>query len=76
MWDSVVSRKHTVPKVFPFGNDASEVMLYGKVELGLRSGESKSIDWAARAQLVESEVDGKLRMSFYQVYLVSLTDIV
>lgn len=71
MWTSVASRKHTLHKIFPFGNDATEVMLYGSVELGMRSGSTVEIDWAGRAQLVK-ESDGEYRMSFYQVFLVSL----
>lgn len=70
MWTSVASRKHTLHKIFPFGNDSTEVMLYGSVELGMRSGSTVEIDWAGRAQLVK-ESDGEYRMSFYQVFLVS-----
>lgn len=70
MWDTVVSRKHTIKKIFPFGNDATEVMLYGTVDLGLRTGESKSIDWAAHAQL-DCSGEG-CKMKFYQVYLVRI----
>lgn len=70
MWTSVASRKHTLHKIFPFGNDATEVMLYGSVELGMRSGSTVEMDWAGRAQLVK-ESDGEYRMSFYQVFLVS-----
>jgi hypothetical protein len=53
-------------KIFPFGENALEVMIYGTVEY---DGGGKEVDWAARARLVMEE--GGLRMSFYQVYLVS-----
>lgn len=46
-------------------------MLYGSVALGLKNGIDAEVDWAARAQVVKSSSDGKWRMSFYQVYLVS-----
>lgn len=71
MWTAVDSRKHAVPKIFPFGNNADEFMLYGTVDLTLKNGGSASLEWAGRAKVVKSATDGKLRMSFYQVYLVS-----
>lgn len=71
MWTAVDARKHTVPKIFPFGNDANEFMLYGTVDLSLKNGGSASLEWAGRAKVVKSATDGKMRMSFYQVYLVS-----
>jgi hypothetical protein len=46
-------------------------MLYGSVALGLKNGVEAEVEWAARAQVVKSSSDGKWRMSFYQVYLVS-----
>lgn len=70
MWASVVSRKHRVFKVFPFGPDFQEVMIYGTVALDLKSGDSLEFDWAARAELTASSPDGRYRMKFYQVYLV------
>lgn len=72
MWTLVESRKHTLHKLFPFGDRATEVMLYGSVDLGLRSGSNVTVDWAARAQLTEE--DGQWRMSYYQVYLVGCFD--
>lgn len=72
MWAHVKSRKHTVEKLFPFGPNSQEVMLYGSVEYDLKNGKHVDVDWAARAVLIQSEDDGKWRMSFYQVYMVSL----
>jgi hypothetical protein len=45
-------------------------MLYGTVKYGLKAGGEKEVDWAARAKLVKE--DGKVKMAFYQVYLVGL----
>ena len=70
MWSVVASRKHTIYKVFPYSNTSSEFMLYGSVALGLRNGTNIDVDWAARADVVKS-ADGKWRMKFYQVYMVS-----
>jgi len=55
-------------------------MLYGTVRYGLKDGAQSMVDWAARAVLCkekdeedeEDEEDGgRVRMRFYQVYLVS-----
>jgi hypothetical protein len=55
-------------KVFPFGENASEVMIYGTVDYQTKSGKELTVEWAARANLVNE--DGSVKMSFYQVYLV------
>ena len=69
MWEKVSKRSHKPAKIFAFGKDSNEVMLYGSVDYALKDGKSASdIEWSARAQLVEE--DGQLKMSFYQVYLV------
>lgn len=44
-------------------------MLHGTVKYGLKAGGEASVDWAAYARLVKEE--GKVKMEFYQVYLVS-----
>jgi hypothetical protein len=69
MWEKIVRRKHTAIKVFPFGPNSDEVMLYGTVEYGLKDGREAKVDWSARAHLVKE--DGAVMMDFYQVYLVS-----
>ncbi|KAH6672653.1 hypothetical protein F5X68DRAFT_119803, partial [Plectosphaerella plurivora] len=68
MWAKVASRKHTPTKVFPFGQNAEEVMLYGTVAFTFKAGGGAEVDWAGRAQL-EKAADGKYRLKFYQVYL-------
>jgi hypothetical protein len=70
MWEKVASRKHKAIKIFPFGPNSNEVMLYGTVQYGLKSGGESGIEWAARAHLVKE--DGRVKMDFYQVYLVSV----
>ncbi|OAL53087.1 hypothetical protein IQ07DRAFT_533759 [Pyrenochaeta sp. DS3sAY3a] len=67
MWEKVSSRKHRAIKIFPFGPNADEVMLYGTVKYGLKAGGESGLDWAARAHLVKQ--DGRVKMDFYQVYL-------
>lgn len=68
MWSHVSSRTHNVSKVFPYGPNADEVMLYGTVAYEMKNGKSLSVDWAARAHLVVHGED--VKMDFYQVYLV------
>lgn len=68
MWEKVNSRKHTAVKIYPFGSDSNEAMLYGKVGYSLKDGREATVDWAARAHLVKQ--DGAVMMDFYQVYLV------
>lgn len=69
MWTAVRARSHHPLKIFPFGINATEVMLYGTVSYEFKAGGSASKDWAARAELVEKGEGWKLGM--YQVYLVS-----
>jgi hypothetical protein len=68
MWEHVASRRHVPIKIFPFGPNADEIMLYGTLAYGLKNGKSAEAEWAARANLVK---DGSsVKMSYYQVYLV------
>ncbi|OAA65797.1 hypothetical protein SPI_02584 [Niveomyces insectorum RCEF 264] len=68
MWASVTSRHHTVTKIFPFGVDSQEYMLYGTVEYTSKTGHKSGKDWAARAVL-EKVSSGQLKFKFYQVYI-------
>ena len=70
MWEKVASRKHKAIKIFPFGTSSDEAMLYGTVQYGLKAGGESGLDWAARAHLVKD--GGRVKMDFYQVYLVSM----
>ncbi|UPX12900.1 uncharacterized protein EKO05_0003433 [Ascochyta rabiei] len=67
MWEKVASRKHKAIKIFPFGPNSNEAMLYGTVQYGLKAGGESGLEWAARAHLVRDA--GKVKMDFYQVYL-------
>lgn len=73
LWSGPIQRrKHTLVKIFPFGDNSNEVMLYGSVRYGLKNGKEVSVDWAGHALLVDDK--GQLKMAFYQVYLVRLRD--
>jgi len=74
LWSGpVVSRLHTVEKIFPFGDNSNEVMLYGTVKYGLKNGKTVVVDWSGRALLVKAAgpagTKKAMRMSFYQVYM-------
>lgn len=69
MWANVATRSHAPLKIFPFGPNSNEVMLYGTVDYVSKAGKESGLDWAARAHLVEQ--GGGLKLKFYQVYLVS-----
>ena len=71
MWEHVASRSHKPLKVFPFGQHADEMMLYGTVGFGMKNGKSNELDWAARAHLVKE--GGEMKLDYYQVYLVRIT---
>jgi hypothetical protein len=68
MWNHVSNRTHQVSKVFPFGLNANEFMLYGIVAYTMKNSKTLSVDWAARAHLVR--LSETFKMDFYQVYLV------
>lgn len=70
LWSGPVKkRKHVLKKIFPFGDNSNELMLYGTVAYELKNGKNVTVDWAARALMVRKD-SKKLRMGFYQVYLV------
>jgi len=69
MWEKVAKRSHKPSKIYSFGADSDEAMLYGTVGYELKDGKSITVDWSARAHFAHE--DGQLKMDFYQVYLVS-----
>lgn len=68
MWEKIKSRSHRPLKVFPFGPNSSEVMIFGSVEYEFKAGGSNGLEWAARGVL-ETD-DGRVVWSDYQVFLV------
>ncbi len=45
MWTTIASRKHIPIKIFPFGNGASEVMLFGTVSYILKDGRKATVSF-------------------------------
>lgn len=71
LWSGPVkTRKHSISKIYPFGDNSNEVMLYGTVDYVLKNGKDVTVEWAGRAVLTE-ERDEKWKMHFYQVYMDS-----
>lgn len=77
LWTKVSARRHTPTKIF-FGGD-NDLMLFGKVAYVMKgqeaSGQEVELDWAARAEFVFDDETKEPRMRYYQVYLVSTTEI-
>lgn len=67
MWEHVQERKHTVEKVFPYGNDATDFMIQGVVDYVLKTGDKKNVVWAGRAKLVK--VSGRWKFQYYRIWL-------
>jgi hypothetical protein len=73
MWEKVASRSHKPSMIYPFGKGGDDVMLHGTVDYELKDGKkAEGIEWAARAKFGSEH--GNLKMVFYQVYLVSLSE--
>lgn len=43
MWEKVAFRLHTPIKIFPFGENADEVMLFGTVAYTLKDGRKANV---------------------------------
>jgi len=68
MWTSITSRLHTPEKIFPFGPDSNEVMIFGTVVYGFGDGRPVEVkEWAGHARLVD--VGGIWKFGYYRVYL-------
>lgn len=72
LWEKVSSRSHKPLKIFPFGADSDEVMIYGTVEYEFKAGGKGGLEWAARGTMGVGE-EGKVVWKEYIVYLVSLS---
>lgn len=68
MWEKVSGRSHVPEEIYPFSAD--HVMLHGTVTYTFKAGGKGGLPWAARAKLVK-DGSGKVKLSFYQVYLDS-----
>jgi hypothetical protein len=75
LWTHVASRKHSPQKIY-FGGER-ELMLYGTVRYVLKAepGREVEVPWAGRVVFDDNEGE-RLRMKFYQVYLVGLWSLV
>ena len=76
MWTSVAKRHHEVQDIFIGAPGSSKLMLYGTVAYEAKDGKKSVKEWAGRANLVKDSADGKWRFQFYQVYLVSVHEII
>lgn len=69
MWEKVAARKHEPIKVLEssFGEQETEYAIFGDLTYELKTGEKQSVTWAAN--MVLKKVDGKLKFSYYRVYI-------
>ncbi|CAK7242728.1 MAG: hypothetical protein STHCBS139747_004227 [Sporothrix thermara] len=65
MWATITSRKHTIYKIFSFGPQSKEFMLYGHVKHTPETGKDIEKEWAGRVELAE-DANGELKFKFYQ----------
>jgi hypothetical protein len=71
MWTGVSKRLHRPQKIYPFGNDASEVAIIGTVEYWPDDGSYVKKDMAAVARYQKNPQSGVVEMSRLQVWLTS-----
>ncbi|KAF2659435.1 hypothetical protein K491DRAFT_712711 [Lophiostoma macrostomum CBS 122681] len=71
MWSGVAKRVHRPTKIYPFGNDASEVTIIGTVEYWPDDGSYLKKDMAAVAKYQKNLRTGLVEMSRLQVWLTS-----
>ncbi|KAG8628460.1 hypothetical protein KVT40_004333 [Elsinoe batatas] len=72
MWEKISARSHVPEQIFPFtpaSSNGQDVMLHGTVTYDFKAGGKGGLPWAAKAKLVKD--GGRVKMSFYQVYLDS-----
>lgn len=69
MWEKVAARKHEPIKVLEssFGEQETEYAIFGDLTYELKTGEKQSVTWAAN--MILKEVEGKLKFSYYRVYI-------
>jgi hypothetical protein len=69
MWNDVPKRLHRPLKVFPFGDNADELVIIGTVEYWPEDGSYKKQDMAARAKYQNDSTTGKAEIVRLQVWL-------
>jgi hypothetical protein len=68
-WDTIVSRRHNVIKVFASDAEGHDLMLIGKLIAAVKSGKEDEIGFTARIVMEKTNVG--LRMKLYEVGSVS-----
>jgi hypothetical protein len=69
MWSGVPKRIHRPLKIFPFGDNADELVIIGTVEYWPEDGPSKKQDMAARARYQKIPTTRKAEIVRLQVWL-------
>ncbi|KAF2740953.1 hypothetical protein EJ04DRAFT_423933 [Polyplosphaeria fusca] len=71
MWNSIPKRTHRPLKVYPFGDDATEVAIIGTVEYWPDDGGYIKKDMAARMKFQRSPKTSKPEIASLQVWLIT-----
>ncbi|CAF9926818.1 MAG: hypothetical protein GOMPHAMPRED_004235 [Gomphillus americanus] len=69
----VPHRDHPVVKVFTYGPDDKNLMIYGNVGVELPEGTKHSKEWAGRYEIVDTG-SGGLKFKYVQVFVTALQD--
>lgn len=68
LWEKISARSHRPLRIYPFGNNAREVMIFGDVEYEFRAGGKGGLQWTARGTM-ETTDDGRVVWRDYQVFM-------
>ena len=68
IWANIPNRDHRAIRVFPFGNDGDELMVYGTVDYKHHDEHEKGTEWAARVKLAKE--GGQIKIALYHIFLV------
>lgn len=71
MWPGVEKRVHRLKKIYPFGDNADEVVVVGTVEYWTEDGSYIKKDMAARAKYQRNPKSSVVEMSTLQVWLTA-----
>ena len=72
MWEKVAKRLHKPVQIYAFSAGSDDCMLHGSVDYVLKDGKSTLTSWGAKAHFAKE--DGELKMDFYQVFLVGISN--
>ena len=70
-WDTVMSRKHTVFKVYTIKKDFSDIVILGKLDSTMKNEKSFEMEFAAQVVFANPESKSPVTTS-YKIWAVSM----